>query len=86
MAEVAPAEGVILHEQEGEAFLLHVPSGKYFGLNRAGLVVWKALEAGEDPVTKLGERWPDTPADVRRSDATRLVDALVEAGLALSTE
>ena len=86
MAELAPAEGVILHEQEGEAFLLHVPTGKYFGLNRAGLVVWKALVDGEDPIAKLGERWPDIPADVRRTDAARLVDALVAAGLALSTE
>jgi len=86
VADVAPAEDVILHEQEGEAFLLHVPTGKYFGLNRAGLVVWKALVAGEDPVTKLGDRWPDTPIDVRRADANRLLDAMVEAGLVRSTE
>ena len=66
MADVAPVDDVILHEQEGEAFLLHVPTGKYFGLNRTGLVVWKALVAGEDPVAQLGARWPDVPDDVRR--------------------
>ena len=42
-----PADDVILHEQDGEAFLLHVPSGKYFGLNETGLVIWKALVAGD---------------------------------------
>jgi len=80
--EIRPADGVILHEQEGDAFLLHVPTGRYFGLNRSGLVVWKALSAGEDPVEALARRWPDVDADVHRADAASLVDALTAAGLA----
>jgi hypothetical protein len=75
-------EGVILHEQDGEAFLLHVASGRYFGLNRSGLVVWKAMEAGEDPVEALARRWPDTDVEVHRADAAALLTALQEAGLA----
>jgi hypothetical protein len=76
-----PADEVILHEQEGEAFLLHVPSGRYFGLNETGLVVWKALLAGNDPTEELGRRWPDVSVEDRRADADSLVEALVGAGL-----
>jgi hypothetical protein len=76
-----PAEEVILHEQDGEAFLLHVPSGRYFGLNETGLVVWKALLAGKDPTDELGRLWPDVPAEDRRADAEGLVQALLGAGL-----
>jgi hypothetical protein len=79
-----PAEEVILHEQEGEAFLLHVPSGRYFGLNATGLVVWKALLAGEDPAEALGQRWPDVPAADRQADADGLLQALAGAGLVRS--
>lgn len=78
-------EDVILHQQEGEAFLLHVPTGRYFGLNRTGLVVWNALAAGQDPVARLAEQWPDVPADVRERDASTLIDALVEAELVRRT-
>lgn len=76
-----PTEEVILHEQEGEAFLLHVPSGRYFGLNETGLVIWKALLAGEDPTEALGHRWPDVPTADRRADADSLMEALRGAGL-----
>ena len=81
MGDLEPADEVILHEQEGEAFLLHVPSGRYFGLNETGLVVWKALLAGEDPAEELGRRWPDVSPEDRRADAESLVQALVGAGL-----
>jgi hypothetical protein len=82
VGDVAPVEDVILHEEEGEAFLLHVPTGRYFGLNRTGLVVWKALVAGEDPVAALARRWPGVAAEERRADAAGLVEALLGAGLA----
>jgi hypothetical protein len=76
-----PAEDVILHEQEGKAFLLHVPSGRYFGLNETGLVVWKAVLAGQDPAQELARRWPDVSVNDRQTDADSLVQALVAAGL-----
>ena len=82
MGDVAPVEDVILHEEKGEAFLLHVPTGRYFGLNRTGLVVWKALVAGEDPADELARRWPDVAAEARRADAAALIEALLGAGLA----
>jgi hypothetical protein len=76
-----PAEDVILHEQEGQAFLLHVPSGRYFGLNETGLVVWNAVLEGQDPAEELGRRWPDVPSGDRRADADSLVQALLAADL-----
>lgn len=79
--DVAPAQDVLLHEEEGDAFLLHVASGRYFGLNRSGLVVWKALVEGRDRVAALTERWPDADPAVLRSDADDLVASLLEAGL-----
>ena len=70
-----------MHEQEGDAFLLHTASGRYFGLNRAGVTIWRALETGADPVQALGERWPDVPVDDLRRDAQVLIDHLLEANL-----
>ena len=75
------ADGVLIHEEDGDAFLLHSGTGKYFGLNRTGVVVWRAIEAGSDPVEALGERWPNAPVEDRRRDVTALVDRLREAGL-----
>ena len=59
-----------------------MPTGRYYGLNRTGLVVWRALAAGEDPARALEARWPDVPADTRQADIAAIVDSLVQAGLA----
>lgn len=82
--QVEVADGILMQEQEGDAFLLHTATGRYFSLNRTGLTVWRALEAGADPVKALGERWPDVPIDVRRRDAEALIDRLLNAGLVTS--
>ena len=83
--QVEVADGILMQEQEGDAFLLHTATGRYFSLNRTGVTVWRALEAGADPVEALGERWPDVPIDVRRRDAEALIDRLLNAGLVTST-
>ncbi|HVV38244.1 MAG TPA: PqqD family protein [Acidimicrobiales bacterium] len=75
------ADDVILHEEEGEAFLLHVASGRYFGLNKSGLVVWQAFADGADPIDRLTARWPERPADALRADAGALTEQLLQAGL-----
>lgn len=74
-------DDVILHEEDGEAFLLHVGSGRYYGLNRSGLIVWNALLTGTDPVPILTKTWPDLPEPSLRADADALVDQLLQAGL-----
>jgi hypothetical protein len=75
------ADDVILHEEEGEAFLLHVATGRYYGLNRAGLIVWKSLVAGDEPMDDLRAAWPDRPVDALRADADALMQQLLAAGL-----
>jgi hypothetical protein len=81
MQRAVVTDDVLCHEEAGEAFLLHVPTGRYYGLNPAGLEVWNALAAGRDPVEALRRRWPANPSDICRADAERLLDALLEAGL-----
>ena len=77
----AVAEDVVCHEEEGEAFLLHLATGRYFGLNATGLEVWTALVAGLDPVDALHRRWPETSVEVCRSDTQKILADLEEAGL-----
>ncbi|HEX3900481.1 MAG TPA: PqqD family protein [Mycobacteriales bacterium] len=86
MQRPAAEPDVLCHEEAGEAFLLHVPSGRYFGLNPTGLIVWKALSAGEDPLLAVRERWPGTSEDVCRTDVDNLLAALAHAGLTRSPE
>ena len=81
MTQVRISPEVLIHEEDGDAFLLHPGTGRYFGLNRTGVVIWRALEAGTDPITAIAARWPDVPDDVRRRDVDALVRALLEAGL-----
>jgi hypothetical protein len=81
--QVRIADGVLMHEEEGEAFLLHTGTGKYFGLNRSGVTIWRALEAGVDPVEALGQRWPDVPFESLQRDADALINHLVAAELVI---
>lgn len=81
MPRAVVAPDVLCQEEDGEAFLLHIATGRYYGLNPAGLEVWKALAAGADPAEALQRRWPGIPGDTCRADAERLLDALREAGL-----
>lgn len=81
MRKALPAPNVLLQEQDGEAFLLDVASGRYFGLNRAGLTIWQAVVEERDPVQALADRWSDVPEDVRRRDVDALLTALRDAGL-----
>ena len=78
---VLVVDDVIVHEEGGDAFLLHTGSGRYYGLNRSGLIVWNALIRGADPVAALMQRWPDQPAEVLRSDADTILATLLQAGL-----
>lgn len=85
MMQVRIADGVLIHEEAGDAFLLHTGTGKYFGLNQTGVTIWRALEAGSDPVVALGDRWPDVPLEERRRDTEALIEHLLAAELVVSS-
>lgn len=82
----APKDEVLYHEEAGEAFLLHVPTGEYFGLNRSGVVVWKAVCDGLDPEDELARQWPDAARANLRDDAESLLRSLRDAGLIVEVE
>jgi hypothetical protein len=76
-----PSSDVVVHEQAGEAFLLHIGSGRYFGLNPSGLVTWKAIAQGQDPEDALREAYPEVAAERLRADLEELVASLLSEGL-----
>ena len=84
MRSVGMADDVILHEEKGEALLLHIASGRYFGLNHSGVVVWNAVRDGADPVERLRAEWPSRERDALERDAEALISQLMDAGLVVS--
>lgn len=40
---VKSSNNVISTEMDGEAVLMHVPTGTYYGLNSVGAVIWKQM-------------------------------------------
>jgi hypothetical protein len=77
----APTGEVVVHEEEGDAFLLHVASGQYYGLNRSGLVIWNSLVKGSDPLDELTQRWPNRTRQQLQADTETLIADLVRAGI-----
>ena len=75
------APGVLVQEQDGEAFLLDVASGRYFSLNQTGLLVWTAVAEGVDPESAVAARHPEVAPEVRRRDVTAILEELAAAGL-----
>jgi hypothetical protein len=82
-ARVSIPKEVLFHDLDGEAVLLNMQSGKYFGLDSIGTRVWNLLvEHGSLSVayqTVLEEY--DVDADRLRSDLLALVDQLALNGL-----
>ncbi|MEU3567606.1 lasso peptide biosynthesis PqqD family chaperone [Kitasatospora sp. NPDC036755] len=80
-AELSP--DVTLTATEDGAVLLHERTGRYYQLNRTGLLILRALLDGrttDEIATDLGRRHPVT-AERARSDARRLHEDLRTAGL-----
>lgn len=70
-----PADRVVAQEEGGEGFLLHLTTGRYYSLNRTGMLVWRAIEQGADPVAAVRTRYPAAP----EADVTRDVEAVIGA-------
>ncbi len=80
---IRPSEDVVFREMEGEAVLLNLDSGTYFGLNAVGTSIWKLLEENDSlqwVYEKMAEDYA-VPDQVLQDDLLRLADQLREKGL-----
>jgi hypothetical protein len=78
---------VLARVLDGEAVLLDLGGGTYFGLNEVGSTIWSALELGatrEELVAKVVATY-DVSLEVARADVLSLLDELREQGLILET-
>lgn len=79
----APNPQVLFTEiDDGSGVLLHLDTKFYYTLNRTGVLVWKALAAGDaGSIAALGDRiataFRVSPDEAAR-DAAGLIEALVE--------
>lgn len=82
-ATIRVPEDVLFHEVGGEAVILNVATGKYYGLDEVGTRMWCLLsEHGSlEPVVQslLGEY--DVGQERLQSDLLKLLDDLSEHGL-----
>jgi hypothetical protein len=77
------SDAVVFRELDGEAVLLNLDSGLYFGLDAIGTRIWQLVgERGRlEPVVQTLLQEYDVPADVLQADVERLIGRLVENGL-----
>ena len=81
-------EEVLSRELDGEVVLLDLRSGRYFGLNPTGALVWELAKAQvpvEDMAARLVDEF-DVSMDRARADVDAFVRILVERGLASMAE
>jgi hypothetical protein len=74
---------VVFRELDGEAVLLDLASGRYFGLNAVGTRVWTALAGGAtaaEAVDAVAAEFDAPPAEIA-ADIDALVADLIARGL-----
>lgn len=77
------AENVLFQEIDGEAVLLSLDEGCYYGLDEVGTRVWRMLDEDTEPaqmVAKIVEEYDVEPEQARR-DLDALIDDLEKSGL-----
>jgi len=77
------SDDVVFRELDGEAVILNLDSGIYFGLDDVGTRFWQLIEQDGRVALALEalESEFDVETEVLRADVDRLVAALVEKGL-----
>jgi hypothetical protein len=79
---------VLFHDLDGEAVLLNLQTGKYFGLDAIGTRIWSLIgELGALPAVyrKMLEEY-DVDAERLKADLLALIDQLAARGLIQLTE
>ena len=77
------SDDVVHRELEGEAVVLSLGSGMYFGLNPTGTRVWSLIETGasvEEIAATISEEFSHPLAEVR-ADVDEVIGQLLEKGL-----
>lgn len=83
MGKFKIAENVLFQELDGEAVLLSLDEGCYFGLDELGTRIWKLIEDNLDEsqvVEKIVEEY-DVEPDQARQDLDKFLGDLKESGL-----
>jgi len=83
MGKFKIAENVLFQELDGEAVLLSLDEGCYFGLDELGTRIWKLIEDNLDEsqvVEKIVEEY-DVEPDQARQDLDKFLGDLEESGL-----
>ena len=77
--QVRPADGVLFRKVEGEAVLLHLDGGIYFGLDPVGVRVWELYGECEDlrgVLQRMSDEY-DAPRDDLQRDLLALTAELI---------
>ena len=82
------SDGVVFRELDGEAVILNLDSGMYFGLDRVGTRIWQLIgQHGRiEPVVDVLLAEFDVAPDVLKGDVDRLLSSLVEKGLVVRSD
>lgn len=77
------ADRAVFRELDGEAIILHLDSGIYFGLDAVGALIWRCLERGEPVAAVVDAVVAEFDVDEPRArlDVERLIGELVGKGL-----
>ncbi|MEP2180544.1 MAG: PqqD family protein, partial [Marinomonas sp.] len=81
---ITASDDVVSREVNGEAVLLDLASGLYFGLNVVGSAIWQVVGDAPAKVSALCDAVEaefDAPRDVIEADVEELLGELVAAGL-----
>ena len=79
-------EDVVFRELDGEAVILNLASGVYFGLDEVGTRMWQLIEQHgglRDVLARLREEYDAAP-DVLEHDLVDLASQLVAKGLVVA--
>jgi hypothetical protein len=82
------SDDVVFRELDGEAVILNLVSGVYFGLDHVGTRIWQLVEQhGQlDAVLQRLRDEYDAPVQTLEQDLMRLTSQLIDKGLLVATD